>query len=567
MDVPSDRPRRQPRLFAVIVGVDGYDHAGFADLQGAARDARLVSDALGRTHMTATEVVGRLLVSGGQERPARATVVDALAAVAAEAGPGDTVLIHLAGHGVIAGGHVAFAPCDADPSDAASLVTLADIQDLFRDSPCPRRAILLDACQEVLADAADGATGPGAPASAAANAPAGTSARAAARGCRTRGGATTAFVDALRVDRSGWIVVTSCGPGELALESDELDRHGIFSYYAALGLRGEADLDGDGTVGLGELVQYLANKVPWEARRASGGFLTQTPQLVCRGQVSPFTDEGAAAGDAQPVHRRRLAPPPGFPAAWGRAARGRWPFETLTAWRWLILGGAILYGLLMGLETLGMLGTAGAAWAAASGVAAGSAALWILATAYAVAAAPLRYHHGGYVNGAALVAWHAGVFAALVAAGPPAGMEGADVLRRTIHLGAGLFAALCVMVVFGLNPLHIILSLLDLERRREEGVLRDFFAEFDRRLVRAELPCTVACETFHPRIYLVLWLVLTAALLAHMAVILLRDSPAAADGLALVRDAVLWVLLTWQVSGYNATFMQIRRKHPMQVKT
>jgi hypothetical protein len=592
-----DRPRPRSRLFATIIGVDVYDRPDFAPLGGAARDARLVFDALGRTRLAGTQVVGRLLISGGEVEPTRAAIVEALRQVAAEAGQADTVLIHFAGHGVIVGGQVALAPRDGRLSEPDSLLSLAAIQDLFEQSRCPRRAMLLDACQEVIAS---GAAAPAecAPARGAAADVAGADACAecaadalaadvpspvgvagAARGAggyRTRGTVSSGFVDALRVDRSGWVLVTSCGPGELSLESDELNRHGIFSYHVALGLRGEADLDRDGTVGLGELVQYLSTSVPWEARRASAGFLTQTPHLVCRGHVAPFTDEGAAGGDAAPVHERKFAPPPGLARAWLGALGGAWPFEPVTAWRWLILGGGVLYGLLMGLEVVHFAGfvrgaaaggddwlTAGAHWLAGGAVAAASLALWLLAMALAQAAVTLRYHHAGYIDGMALLLWHVAVFAGAAAAWRAAADADAGHLVR---FGAAMFIYICVMVVFGFNAVHTLLSVLDLERRKEEAVLRDFFREFERRLHRAELPSALACETFHPRIYLALWIAATAVLLPLMAATLLKGRMTPADGLALLRAVVLWVLVSWFVSGYNATYRQLLRKHPKQVK-
>jgi len=555
---PGRSLRHRPRLLAVIIGIDAYDHADVQNLHGAARDACLVHDALNRTHATRTDVTSRLLVSGGEAAPTRQGLGDALRDVAADAGPADTVLIHFSGHGVLTGGRVALVPNDGHPDRLESLLAVQDIQDLFKGSRCPRRALFLDACQEAVAGdvsaVPDAVEGP-------------VMATRGAGGYRARGRASSAFVQALDPNRRGWIVLTSCGPGELSLESDELDGHGIFSYYLALGLRGEADLDRDGTVGLGELAQYIANQVPREARLASGGFLSQTPELLCRGQITPFTDQGAAQGDAAPAYRRSLRLPRGFARDWWQAMRGHWPFEPVTAWRWLVRGGALLYALAMGLSVLSFLGTdTVAGWASAAAVAALCLVLWPALVAFAQASTVGRFHHGGYVDGAIMLLWHGLVFAGVGLLGSVWGVGEAEGPRPLILFGVSLFIQIVVMVVFGFNVLHMLLAILDLERRREEGALRDFFRQFDRQLFRAEFPCTIACETIHPRIYAVLWVILTLGLVGHATYLLVATDVAASEGLALLWDAVLWVLLAWQVSGISAIYMQLRRKHPMQVK-
>ena len=50
-----------------------------------------------------------------------------------------------------------------------------------------------------------------------------------------------------------------------SLESDTL-RHGLFTYYLLRGLRGEADLNRNGEVTIGEVTDYVNRKVPAAAR-------------------------------------------------------------------------------------------------------------------------------------------------------------------------------------------------------------------------------------------------------------------------------------------------------------
>ena len=43
-------------------------------------------------------------------------------------------------------------------------------------------------------------------------------------------------------------------------------RHGLFTYYLLRGLRGEADLNRNGEVTIGEVTDYLTRKIPTAAR-------------------------------------------------------------------------------------------------------------------------------------------------------------------------------------------------------------------------------------------------------------------------------------------------------------
>lgn len=76
------------------------------------------------------------------------------------------------------------------------------------------------------------------------------------------------FLDQLSGE--GRIIITASKPDELSLETDEL-RHGIFTYYLAEGLRGKADLNGDGFVTVDELYSYVYKQVTKKARQLGGG--------------------------------------------------------------------------------------------------------------------------------------------------------------------------------------------------------------------------------------------------------------------------------------------------------
>jgi uncharacterized caspase-like protein len=70
-------------------------------------------------------------------------------------------------------------------------------------------------------------------------------------------------------------VITASAGDEISQDLDA-KRHGLFTYYILKGLRGEADLDNDGWITLGELYNYCQPKVKEESRRLG---YTQTPKV------------------------------------------------------------------------------------------------------------------------------------------------------------------------------------------------------------------------------------------------------------------------------------------------
>ncbi len=72
------------------------------------------------------------------------------------------------------------------------------------------------------------------------------------------------------------MVISASAPDQISSSSPEL-KHGIFSYYLMLGMEGEADLNKDGQITVGEMQTYLSQRV---SRRASGMNRAQSPQTT-----------------------------------------------------------------------------------------------------------------------------------------------------------------------------------------------------------------------------------------------------------------------------------------------
>ena len=79
---------------------------------------------------------------------------------------------------------------------------------------------------------------------------------------------------------SGFRVFTSSTGDQTSLGYDAAQA-GLFTYYLAVGLQGDADFDKDGAIVMDELVQFVTNHVSAEAIRIKGG--NQTPQFFGNG--------------------------------------------------------------------------------------------------------------------------------------------------------------------------------------------------------------------------------------------------------------------------------------------
>ena len=154
--------------------------------------------------------------------------------------PADTVLVALAGHGIMDPKSEAsyFCPADTGAKDLApddpALIDLGQLYDQLRRSKAGFKLLLVDACR---------------------NDP--LNPRRAVR----------PVVDLVSVTRplkkrppGGVAALFSCSEGQVSYEDDDL-KHGVFFHFIIEGLRGKADADGDGKVLLGELANYTSTEV------------------------------------------------------------------------------------------------------------------------------------------------------------------------------------------------------------------------------------------------------------------------------------------------------------------
>ncbi|MGO9683962.1 MAG: caspase family protein [Beijerinckiaceae bacterium] len=216
---------KKGKLFILAIGVDKYPKFPSHWLHYAAADARLMVDTLAKTAGPLhTEVKSKLLVTDGDTPPTAANIQNALLFFH-QAGPDDTVVLFLAGHGENEGADYLFMPEDAEEADKnyflpSTVVKWSVLQQALQDAH-GKRIMFVDTChsggahnQRLIKDAAD------------AN-----------------------------------IVVFSATNSVTEAQEDANLGHGIFTYALAEGLNGKADSRNKGVISIGALFTFVSDEV------------------------------------------------------------------------------------------------------------------------------------------------------------------------------------------------------------------------------------------------------------------------------------------------------------------
>ncbi|UCC67381.1 MAG: caspase family protein [Armatimonadota bacterium] len=536
----------QHRLIAVLIGASNYS-GDLCPLPYVATDVAALHTALLKTQPPDSLDL-QVLASAGpvaaDRPPTRSHILRALSRAAQIAKAEDTVFIYYAGHGMILNGSSVLVPEQTEPSASSeqrATVSVEEIMEAFVQSASRPRVLILDACQSwqeqpVTLSAEHGAGG--------------------SLG-RTWGRTTHDFIRGLPLTSPDWVLLLSCAPGEEALE---IDGHGLFSRLLAAGLRLDGDLDGDGTVHLGELVHYLATAVPAEASSFHSELRRphlQHPVLVCRGQMDiPLTTR--ARGESEitlPDYQRRSLPRPGFLLRWARALAGAWPYGDFPARRLGPIGTGVLYATALAAAAAYFLQASGRqdiTWIALL-MGAATMLIWWLVVGLGVAASQDAWHAGGYVTGLALVAWHILAYVLLRALSPPAPPD------AVTALGVLLCVDLALIIVLGTNAWQFVLSILVLLHLRERAIVARSLTELDERWVNARIPNVIAMVSVQPRLYFLLFGFLGTGILIWQIVAAYANAGQSADGQALLlHHAALLVLVWWSVCWYYAVYRFVK---------
>lgn len=231
----------QAKKYALLVGVNKYEHAKLQALQFAVNDATELRDVLKENGYDTV-----LLTNDTLDKPTGETILKSVGAVLRKARAGDTVIFAFAGHGVQFEGDKDsyFCPIDARPfkDETKSLVSMGMVYAEMEKSFAGVKILLVDACRD------DPDTGRG-----------------------SRG------IDADSAPRPprGVAAFFSCSASQRAYEHPNL-KHGIFFHHVLEGIRGKAKNSED-EVTFNSLVDYVGRSVERDVPKLIGGGAEQQP--------------------------------------------------------------------------------------------------------------------------------------------------------------------------------------------------------------------------------------------------------------------------------------------------
>jgi tetratricopeptide (TPR) repeat protein len=244
MLVQVDRRKAMPArgagtTYAVVIGISNYDNKEIHDLQFAHKDAQRFAEYLSKArghNVPAANI--KLLINGEATLPA---IQENIRYLTEKAGKDDTVVFFISGHGEVSGGQGYLIPNHANPQNLPdSAYPMASLSTLMAElsTRVGRFAMFVDAC------------------------------RAGMIGHIGEKNAINARIQAAVQDADNVTALLASGQKEVAFEHSNFglgEGHSAFTYFllrgiAADGVR-EADFDGDGKVSLGELSQFVQEKV------------------------------------------------------------------------------------------------------------------------------------------------------------------------------------------------------------------------------------------------------------------------------------------------------------------
>jgi hypothetical protein len=233
--------KKREKVFGVVIGINKYKN--FPSLKYAVNDAQEFYRYLTEVNQVPKEHVWLFLDEEATLDKLRMTLGTTLRS---SAGKDDTVIIFLAGHGATEqdassldgdGLEKYILPHNADPKNLyGSAIPMSEVARIFQRISSERLVFIGDTCYS-------GASG----------------GRTIFAG-GTRANVSGAFLERL-LQGKGRVIITASDANEVSAEKDEL-KHGVFTYYLLEGLRGKADLDGDGVITVDEIYRYVSLKVP-----------------------------------------------------------------------------------------------------------------------------------------------------------------------------------------------------------------------------------------------------------------------------------------------------------------
>jgi len=240
-EITVERTVQMPEIWAVVVGISKY--LNIRDLNYADKDAEAFNDFLVHHLNVPSDHVQLLINEQATLNNVKKVIGDDLRR---NAGQEDQVLIFFAGHGAVepdlsnqdGDGMSKYLMMHDTQPDAlySTALPMDEVARMFERISSERVVYIGDACYS------------------------GASGGRTILAHQTRATLSDEFLNRLSSGK-GRIILTASGANELSLEDDRI-QHGVFTYHLLKGLKGEADLDGDGFVSVDEAYSYVSRIVP-----------------------------------------------------------------------------------------------------------------------------------------------------------------------------------------------------------------------------------------------------------------------------------------------------------------
>ncbi len=260
--VPKPRAGSKGRdAVALIMGISTYRDESIPQVRYARRDAEIMASYLESVAGVSRSRMKILLDDGATSSDMAAYIEEWLPR---HVTPDTTVFIYYAGHGMpnLSSGKAFLVPYDGHPDFASKLYPLDRLYEKLDQLPSKQIVAMLDSCFS-------GATGRSVLPS----------------GARPMG---LAMESTFSVKKT--VVLSAASGTQISSDYDE-EGHGLFTYFLLKGLRGEADKDGNGSVEVDELYDFVKEQVTKVASEKLNR--DQTPLII------PAQDSLGAKGKIQ----------------------------------------------------------------------------------------------------------------------------------------------------------------------------------------------------------------------------------------------------------------------------
>lgn len=223
--------------WAFLVGIEGYKKAN--PLRHTVNDMRQLKNALcARGNYSAVNVAEFVDSKDESIQPTKANLMAALPAFLGKPGPEDLVLIAFSGHGFRdKDGKLYLAPIDCDPANASATgIPVEWLREQLAKCRAKTKLLILDACHA-----------------------------GSEKGEEETAGVGSKDLGSSFRDLEGVVTIASSTGDQKSWVWDERDQS-LFSYWLVRGLRGLADVDGDGAVTIDELYGFVHRNVTETAK-------------------------------------------------------------------------------------------------------------------------------------------------------------------------------------------------------------------------------------------------------------------------------------------------------------